>query len=63
MNSPNFSGLIVRRGEVEKVVPDLIQTIGKSNVHAVAFQEEVSDVISLMNRDKGSLDNVISEVL
>ncbi|PIK37388.1 putative cryptochrome DASH-like [Apostichopus japonicus] len=36
------SGLIVRRGEVEKVVPDLIQTIGKSNVHAVAFQEEVT---------------------
>ncbi|XP_077992181.1 cryptochrome DASH-like [Glandiceps talaboti] len=36
------SGLIVRQGKPETVIPQLIETIGKDHVTAVAFQEEAT---------------------
>lgn len=36
-----FSGLVVRNGKPEIVIPELIQKLGSEAVHAVVFQEEV----------------------
>lgn len=39
--SSSFSGLVVRSGNPEDVVPQLIQQFGEGEVAAVALQEEV----------------------
>ena len=37
-----FSGLVVRHGKPEDVIPELVQKLGTDTVQALAFQEEVN---------------------
>ena len=36
-----FSGLVVRHGKPEVVIPELVQRLGADTVQALVFQEEV----------------------
>ena len=42
-----FSGLVVRQGKPEVVIPDLVQKLGADSVQALVFQEGVIASIGL----------------